>query len=195
MGPVGAQPGRAGVGTQQTASLQLDSLRNWEDSWNLFCGVYNDLALFTHADTFGANSRDIFECEVNDPAFAGGHRIETEGLARGLHALGSNARSHAQFFKAQRAVTSTIEMNFLVIRGFEAQRAKRQVLDSFQDFGVAFEQSVLIAAVEVGSDFGIGGIAACGRLDSAHGHFQIPAASTDDFLQKLLQRRSRGLPV
>ena len=47
-------------------------------------GVDYDLAFFAHADAFGADAGDVFEGEMDDAAFAGGHGIEAERLARSL---------------------------------------------------------------------------------------------------------------
>ena len=47
------------------------------------CGVDYDLAFFAHADAFGAYAGDVFEGEMDDAAFAGGHGIEAERLSVG----------------------------------------------------------------------------------------------------------------
>jgi hypothetical protein len=54
-----------------------------------------DLAFFAHADAFGADAGDVFEGEMDDAAFARGHGIQAERLARGLHTFCSNFCGHA----------------------------------------------------------------------------------------------------
>jgi len=83
----------------------------------------DDLAFFAHADAFGADPGQVFEGEMDDATFARGHGIEFKGLAGGLHAFGGDASGHAKFFEAKSAVAATIEVNFFMMRGFEAEGA------------------------------------------------------------------------
>ena len=90
------------------------------------CGMDYDLAFFAHADAFGADAGDVFQGEVDDAAFARGHGIQAERLARSFDAFGGNFGGHAQLFKTQRAVAGAVDMNFFVEGRLEAQRAERQ---------------------------------------------------------------------
>lgn len=59
----------------------------------------NDLTFFTYAHALSANTRHIFQCEMHDAAFAGGHGIEPEWLVRSLHAFRGYPRCHPQLLK------------------------------------------------------------------------------------------------
>ena len=74
---------------------------------------------------------------------------------RGLHALGSDARGHTQLFKTQGAVAAAVNVDFLVIRRFEAKRAKGQMLEGFQESRAVLEKQFFVTAIEIGKHFGI----------------------------------------
>jgi hypothetical protein len=140
--------------------------------------VDDDLAVFAHADALGADAGEVFEGEMDDATFARGHRIEFERLTGSLDAFGGDAGGHAEFFEAQGAIAAAIEMDFFVMRGFEAQRAQRQMLDGFQDFGVTFKQDFFIATIEVGDNLSLA-VRGVGRVDGTHVDFQVQAGGAD----------------
>src|SRR5450755_2711682 len=138
-------------------------------------GVDYYLAFFAHADAFGADAGDVFAGEVDDAALARGHGIEAEGVAGAFDAFGGDFGGHAEFFYAEGAVAAAIDVNFFVEGGLEAEGAESEMLDGFEDFGVSFEEDFLVAAVEVGDDFGVAFQAGAFWRDGADGYFEFEA--------------------
>jgi hypothetical protein len=155
-------------------------------------GMDDDLAFFAEADAFGADAGHIFESEMDDAAFARRHGIEAKRLTRQFDALSGDLGGHAQLFEAQGAVTAAIDVNFFMEGRLEAQSAKSEMLDGFEDFGVALEKNVLVAAIEVGDDFreaffnrSIGG-------DSADIDFEVESGGANAFGEKFLESSGSG---
>src|SRR5229473_3174775 len=82
------------------------------------------LAMLTDPDAFRADAGHIFQRQMDDAAFARGHGVEAKRLLGGLHALGGDFGGHAQLFKAQRAISAAIDVNFFVELRLKAQNAR-----------------------------------------------------------------------
>lgn len=158
-------------------------------------GMYNDLAILAHTDAFRTHSRHVLQRHMHDAAFARGHGIQAERLARRLDALGGNAGGHAQFFKTKRAVPTAIDVNFFMVSGFQAQRPEGEVFERFQDFGAALEQEFFVFAVEIGKNFGVASRNSAFNRYGAHGHLQLQSGNAHHILQKKAQGFGRRLPV
>jgi hypothetical protein len=78
-------------------------------------------------------------------------------------------------------------MDFFVEGRFKAERAKSQMLNGFQDFGVSFQQDFFVSPVEVGDYFCVtfqpGGFLG----NSANIYLQVEAGGTHAIIQKFLQ--------
>src|SRR5579864_1040565 len=103
-------------------------LRNVTNSLR-FRGVDHHSTLFTQANALGANAGHFLQRQMHDAPLARRHGVKPERLVRALYAFCRDARRHAQLFKAQGAIAAAVQMNFFVVRRFEAQRAKREMLE------------------------------------------------------------------
>jgi hypothetical protein len=98
------------------------------------------VALSAFPFAFSVEVGFIAEREMNDAPFAGGHRAEmirTAGLA---HFFGGDGRSRTQFLDAHGPAVLTIETNFFVLAGRQAQHFKGEQLEGAQEFSTAIEQ-------------------------------------------------------
>src|ERR1700738_3808566 len=102
-------------------------------------GMDYHLAVLADANAFRAHARHVFQRKMHDAPFARGHRIEPKRLLRGLYALRSHLRGHPQFFKTQRAITAAIDLNLFVMLRLQTQSAKREMLESLQNFRPALQ--------------------------------------------------------
>src|SRR5216683_1770685 len=129
---------------------------------------------------------------MHDAALAGSHGVEAKGLLGGLHALSGDAGGHAQFFKAQRAITAAIDVNFFVELRLEAQSAKRQMFQGLEYFGAALEQDFFVAPVDIGEHFRI---IAAARLNHLHADLQLQSRGAQDFFEEIAKRVGSRLAV
>ena len=118
--------------------------------------------------------------------------LRRNGWRGAFDAFGGDFGGHAEFFEAQGAVAAAIDVNFFVEGGLEAESAESEMLDGFEDFGVSFEEDFLVAAVEVGDDFGVAFQAGVSGRDGADVYFELEAGGADAVVEKFLQRFRGG---
>src|SRR5229473_6165373 len=157
-----------------------------------FGGMDYHLAMLTDADAFGADARHIFQRQMDDAAFARSHRVEAKRLLGGLHALGGDFGGHAQLFKAQRAISAAIDVNFFVKLRLEAQSTKRKMFQGLEYFGAALEQDFFVAPVDIGEHFRI---IAAARLNHLYADLQLQSRGAQDFFEKIAKRVGSCLAV
>src|SRR5712691_7922600 len=129
---------------------------------------------------------------MHDAALAGSHGVEAKVLLGGLHALSGDAGGHAQFFKAQRAITAAIDVNFFVKLRLEAQSAKGQMFQGLEDFGATLEQDFFVAPVDIGKHFRI---IYAARFNHLHGDLQLQTGGAHNFFEKIAKRVGGRLAV
>jgi hypothetical protein len=93
---------------------------------------------------------------MKDAALARGHGREGEGAAGGVHLFDSHLGHEVEFTVAGSLESLGVEVDLIVLFGFEAKDLGGDVFDCVEEFAVSGQQEGSVRAAEFDSDLGVG---------------------------------------
>src|SRR5580658_3559036 len=114
--------------------------------------VNNELPTVSSSFTCRPHTLRPVEFQMNQPALARRHRIETKRLACFAHALRSHTRRKFQFFQPRRAIVPAIESHSIVKARVQPQPSMRHMFERQKKLRITLEKKILICSAKRNDD-------------------------------------------
>src|SRR5580704_18470389 len=129
---------------------------------------------------------------MQDAPFARRHRVETERGVRFADAAGGNAGGKLQFLDSDASVAGGVKSNASVELRIEPKPAQGDVFKRQEQFRIAFQQQILIAALELDENFRIFKLLGCSKTHGVNFIRELEAAFLKQGVDAAAQFRRNG---